>query len=166
MKASSRASRYDDRSCMSSSSMIGWGEPGVSSHIGFSIKRIDRRDLPYGTRKGGTKRDLKEEVQDRLDFYHGRAYDRDETVREIGEEFRELFDDQEEVEVTVEEKYRTDQVDRMLMDDNQVYDGESFTYEIDWSDRRRGGGFDRGLREFDRIAEIVEREEVHEYQEA
>jgi hypothetical protein len=151
---------------MNNNSMIGWGDPGISSHIGFSIKRIDRRDLPYGTQKGSTKRDLKEEVMDRLDFYKGRAYDQDETVREIGEEFNEIFD-AEEVDVTVDRKHRTDSVDRMMMDDTQVYDGETFTYDtVDWSERRRGGGIDRGLREFDSIAQIVEGDQVHEYQEA
>lgn len=165
VKASARASRYDDRSCMSNSSMIGWGEPGVSSHIGFSIKNVDRDTLHVGSKDRDTRSKIKSEVQDRLDFYKGRMYDTEGTVEEIAEEFREVFDGQEEVEVTVEQKHRTDRVDRLMMDDTQVYDGETFIYET-VDEFRRGNHYDRGLREFDRIAAIIEKDEVHEYMEA
>ncbi len=165
VKASARASRYDDRDCMSNYSMIGWGEPGVNSHIGFSIKRADRDTLHVGSRDSGTKSKITEEVEDRMDFYNGRAYDQEGTVEEIAEEFRNVFDGQEEVEVTVEQKHRTEAVDRMLMDDTQVYDGETFIYETADSFRNTNR-YDTGLREFDRIAAIVEKDEVHEYMEA
>lgn len=165
VKASARASRYDDRNCMSNNSMIGWGEPGVNSHISFSIKRADRDTLHVGSRDHETRSKIKREVQDRMDFYNGRAYDSEGTVEEIAEEFREVFDGQDEVDVTVEQKYRTESIDRMMMDDHQVYNGETFTYETNDSFRRTNL-YDKGLREFDQIAAIVEKDEVHKYQEA
>lgn len=167
VKASAKASRYDNRDCMRNGTIVGWGEPGVNSHISFSVKRTDRDELPYGARDHEVQSEVEEVVKERMGFYRGRAYDQDGTVEEIGEEFRNLFEGQDEVEVTVDRKHRTDRVDRLMMDDTQVYDGETFTYETtDWDDRHRRVGRDRGLREFDSIAEIVEREEVGEYQEA
>ena len=168
VKASARASRYDDRSCMSNNSMIGWGEPGISSHVGFSLKRVDRDTLHVGSKDHETRGKIKEEVEDRLDFYHGRAYDAEGTVEEVAEEFREFFDRQEEVQATVDQKIRTDRVDRMMANDREdlmVYDDESFTYETQ-DEYRRTNFHDKGLREFDSIAKIVEGNKVSEYQEA
>lgn len=166
VKASALASRYDDRGWMSRhGSMIGWGEPGINSHVSFSVKRVDRDTLHVGSRDSGTRQKIGEEVEDRMDFYKRRAYDENETVKEVAEQFREVFDGQEQVEVTVDQKHRTDQVDRLMMDDTQVYDDETFTYEVR-DDFRNTNGYDTGLREFDRIATIVKRDDVHEYQEA
>jgi hypothetical protein len=166
VRASGNASRYDSRDCMRNGTIVGWGEPGVNSHISFSVKRTDRDELPYGARDRRVQSEVEEIVKERMDFYEGRAYDQEGTVEEIGEEFRNLFQEQDEVEVTVDRKHRTDSVDRIMMDDTQVYNGQTFTYETtDWDELHRRVGRDRGLREFDSIAEIVEREDVAEYQE-
>ena len=163
VRASSLASRYDDRSCMNHSTKIGWEDPGISAHVGFDLKRIDSDDLKVGSKDRQGK--ISEEAERELDFYNQRAYDQEETVKDAAEQLREVFNGQEEVEVTVEQKHRTERIDRIMMDDTQVYDGETFTYEPQ-DDFKRSNRYDTGLREFDRITSIVERDKVEEYQEA
>jgi hypothetical protein len=119
--------------------MIGWGEPGVNANTSISIKNVGIDTIHVGSRDSGTRSKIREEAEDRMDFYNGRAYDQEGTVEVIAEEFSKVFDGQEEVEVTVEQKHRTEVVDRMLTDDTRVTK-ERFTYETEdssWNTNRQ-----------------------------